>query len=44
MKALRPWHEEEIDKASLEFPHGHLQLLICANEEYLGSIVLPLLG
>ena len=36
MKALRPWHEEEIDKASLEFPRGHLQRLICANEEDLG--------
>ena len=36
MKALRPWHEEEIDKASSEFPHGHLQPLKCDNEEDLG--------
>ena len=36
MKALRPWHEEEIDKASSKFPRGHLQLFICATEEYLG--------
>ena len=37
MKALRPWQEEEIDKASSEFPHGHVQPLICANEEVLGQ-------
>ena len=36
MKVLRPWHEEEIDKTSSKFPRGHLQPLICANEEDLG--------
>ena len=36
MKALRPWHEEEIDKESSEFHRGHLQPLIYANVEDLG--------
>ena len=36
MKALRAWHEEEMDKASSKFPRGNIQPLICANVEDLG--------
>ena len=37
MKSLRPWHEEEIDKAYSEFPRGHLHPLRRVNEEDLGQ-------